>query len=95
MNRVIDQIQTFDTIFFTGVGDLGKTVNDSRYQKVNKFPVTLEETPNGIEVRCYNKFILIPWAALKAVTGRMDQAKPATQQSLPIKVKADTSAENS
>lgn len=92
--RAIDQVQTYEAVFFTGVGDLGKTINDSRYQKVNKFPLILEETANGIEILCFGKFLLLPWVAMKAIIGRMTPDAQTVQQPHPVKV-SPISAPNS
>lgn len=92
------QIQTFDSIFFTGIGELGKTINDSREQKVNKFPgLTLEVVDNvGIKISCMGRFYIAPWAAIKGAIGRVEgSAAETVQQGSPIRVKAVTSATGS
>lgn len=92
----LTQIQTFDSIFFTGVGELGKTINDSGTQKVNKFPgLTLEVVENvGVKITCMGRFYIAPWAAIKGAIGLVEgsAAKPV-QQPAPIKV--NTLAQNS
>lgn len=85
----LTQIQTFDSIFFTGIGELGKTINDSASQKVNKFPgLTLEVVENvGVKITCMGKFYIAPWTAIKGAIGMVEGsgAKP-TQQPSPVKV---------
>lgn len=94
----VTQIQTKETVFFTGVGDLGKTINDSSSQKVNKFPgLTLSIIEGvGIKISCQGRFYIAPWESLKGVIGIEDgsSAEPI-QQPAPIKHKVDTSAANS
>lgn len=91
----VTQIQTKETVFFTGVGDLGKTINDSSSQKVNKFPgLTLSIVEGvGIKISCQGRFYLAPWESLKGVIGIEEgsTAKPV-QQPPPISTKGPNAA---
>lgn len=65
----ITQMLTKESVFITGIGQLGKNIGQGSGKFVD---AKLEVLEQGVEISLRGKFAFVPWGSINQVTGVKD-----------------------